>query len=114
MISLESDHSCRYDYVEVRDGDSPKSPVIGRYCGDESPLPIRSSGNSLHIRFVSDGYNNYDGFFATFQEVSGTKNQSIIYLLFYFILLIFFNHCIFTFIIYLFMLVITLHLSIFY
>ncbi|KTG06261.1 hypothetical protein cypCar_00045348, partial [Cyprinus carpio] len=43
------------------------SPVIGRYCGDESPSPIRSSGNS---RFVSDGYNNYDGFFATFQEVS--------------------------------------------
>ncbi|RXN26459.1 inactive serine protease PAMR1-like protein [Labeo rohita] len=70
MISLESDHSCRYDYVEVRDGDSPKSPVIGRYCGDENPSPIRSSGNSLHIRFVSDGYNNYDGFFATFQEVS--------------------------------------------
>ncbi|XP_051539012.1 inactive serine protease PAMR1 [Myxocyprinus asiaticus] len=71
MLSLESDHSCRYDYVEVRDGDSLKSPVIGRYCGDESPSPIRSSGNSLHIRFVSDGYNNYDGFFATFQEVSG-------------------------------------------
>lgn len=71
MISLESDHSCRYDYVEVRDGDSLTSPVIGRYCGDESPSPIRSSGNS---RFVSDGYNNYDGFFATFQEVSGTKS----------------------------------------
>ncbi|KAK7176116.1 hypothetical protein R3I93_000390 [Phoxinus phoxinus] len=71
MISLESDHSCRYDYVEVRDGDSLKSPVIGRYCGDDSPSPIRSSGNSLHILFVSDGYNNYDGFFATFQEVSG-------------------------------------------
>ncbi|XP_043101469.1 inactive serine protease PAMR1 [Puntigrus tetrazona] len=70
-ISLEPDHSCQYDYVEVRDGDSQKSPVIGRYCGDESPLPIRSSGNSLHIRFVSDGYNNYDGFFATFEEVSG-------------------------------------------
>ncbi len=73
MVSLESDHSCQYDYLEVRDGDSPKSPVIGRYCGDESPSPIRSSGDSLHIRFVSDGYNNYDGFFATFQEISGTK-----------------------------------------
>lgn len=71
---MESDHSCRYDYVEVRDGDNPKSPVIGRYCGEDSPRPVRSSGNSLHIRFVSDGYNNYDGFFATFQEVSGTKS----------------------------------------
>ncbi len=92
MISLESDHSCRYDYVEVRDGDSPKSPVIGRYCGDESPLPIRSSGNSLHVRFVSDGYNNYDGFFATFQEVSGTKSVNnfiyLFFILFYLIILI--------------------------
>uniref|UniRef100_A0A672LCI1 Peptidase domain containing associated with muscle reration 1 n=1 Tax=Sinocyclocheilus grahami TaxID=75366 RepID=A0A672LCI1_SINGR len=79
MISLESDHSCRYDYVEVRDGDSLTSPVIGRYCGDESPSPIRSSGNSLHIHFVSDGYNNDDGFFATFQEVSGTKSINIEY-----------------------------------
>lgn len=74
MISMESDHSCRYDYVEVRDGDNPKSPVIGRYCGDDRPTPVKSSGNSLHIRFVSDGYNNYDGFFATFQEVSGTTS----------------------------------------
>ncbi|XP_057200911.1 inactive serine protease PAMR1 isoform X2 [Triplophysa rosa] len=71
MISMEYDHSCRYDYVEVRDGDNPKSPVIGRYCGEDSPPPVKSSGNSLHIRFVSDGYNNYDGFFTTFQEVSG-------------------------------------------
>uniref|UniRef100_A0A671MKQ5 Peptidase domain containing associated with muscle regeneration 1 n=1 Tax=Sinocyclocheilus anshuiensis TaxID=1608454 RepID=A0A671MKQ5_9TELE len=64
----------RVSMIKVRDGDSLTSPVIGRYCGDESPSPIRSSGNSLHIRFVSDGYNNDDGFFATFQEVSGTKS----------------------------------------
>lgn len=89
MISLESDHSCRYDYVEVRDGDSPKSPVIGRYCGDENPSPIRSSGNSLHIRFVSDGYNNYDGFFATFQEVSGIKPSVIVCVYLSFILIVF-------------------------
>lgn len=71
MLNMEFDHSCRYDYVEVRDGDSMDSRVIGRYCGNESPPPIRSSGDSLRIRFVSDGYNNFDGFFATFQESSG-------------------------------------------
>lgn len=71
MLNLEFDHSCRYDYVEVRDGDSMDSPIIGRYCGSDSLPPIISSGNSLHIRFVSDGYNNFDGFFATFQEASG-------------------------------------------
>uniref|UniRef100_A0A3B4DK41 Inactive serine protease PAMR1 n=1 Tax=Pygocentrus nattereri TaxID=42514 RepID=A0A3B4DK41_PYGNA len=70
MLSLEFDHSCRHDYVEVRDGDSLDSRVIGRYCGNDIPSPIRSSGDSLHIRFVSDGYNNYDGFSATFQELT--------------------------------------------
>ncbi|KAM7396494.1 hypothetical protein PAMP_019529 [Pampus punctatissimus] len=70
MLSLELHHSCRYDYVEVRDGDSINSRVIGRFCGNNRPAPIQSSGNSLHILFVSDGYKNFDGFFATFQENS--------------------------------------------
>ncbi|KAF5906580.1 inactive serine protease PAMR1-like isoform X1, partial [Clarias magur] len=70
MLNLEFDHRCRYDFVELRDGDSIRSPLIGRYCGDQIPPPIRSSGDSLHIHFVSDGYNNYDGFSATFQEFS--------------------------------------------
>lgn len=70
-LNLEFDYRCRYDFVELRDGDSIHSPLIGRYCGDKIPPPIRSSGNSLHIHFVSDGYNNYDGFSATFQELSG-------------------------------------------
>lgn len=71
MLSLEFHHSCRYDYVEVRDGDSINSGVIGRFCGNNRPAPIQSSGNSLHVLFVSDGYKNFDGFFATFQENSG-------------------------------------------
>ncbi|TSK20013.1 Excitatory amino acid transporter 2 [Bagarius yarrelli] len=70
-LDLEFDHRCRYDFVELRDGDSIHSPLLGRYCGDKIPAPIRSSGNSLHVHFVSDGYNNYEGFSATFQELSG-------------------------------------------
>ncbi|KPP59946.1 inactive serine protease PAMR1-like [Scleropages formosus] len=73
MLSLEFDHSCRYDYVEVRDGDDLSSRLIGRFCGNERPPPIHSSGSSLHILFVSDGYKNFDGFFATFQESSGIR-----------------------------------------
>ncbi|XP_030622574.1 inactive serine protease PAMR1 [Chanos chanos] len=75
MLSLEFDHNCRYDYVEVRDGDSMDSQVIGRYCGNERPAPIQSTGNSLHILFVSDGYKNFDGFFAIFQESSACSSS---------------------------------------
>jgi hypothetical protein len=76
MLSLEFDHSCRYDYIEVRDGDSINSRVIGRFCGNNRPAPIQSSGNSLHVLFVADGYKNFDGFFATFQESSGRNSTS--------------------------------------
>ncbi|XP_035020898.1 inactive serine protease PAMR1 isoform X2 [Hippoglossus stenolepis] len=72
LLSLESDHTCRYDYVEVRNGDDLSSPVIGRFCGDQLPPPIKSSGNRLHILFTSDGYNNFDGFALTFQESSAS------------------------------------------
>ncbi|XP_029354530.1 inactive serine protease PAMR1 [Echeneis naucrates] len=75
-LSLEADHNCRYDYVEVRDGDSLGSPVIGRFCGDQPPPPIKSSGNFLHILFTSDGYNNFDGFVLTFQESSVTSKTN--------------------------------------
>uniref|UniRef100_A0A7N6BHQ4 Uncharacterized protein n=1 Tax=Anabas testudineus TaxID=64144 RepID=A0A7N6BHQ4_ANATE len=75
LLSLESDHSCRYDYVEVRDGDDLDSPVIGRFCGDQLPRPVKSSGNHLHILFTSDGYNNLDGFVITFQERSGQTSR---------------------------------------
>uniref|UniRef100_A0A8P4K5K0 Inactive serine protease PAMR1 n=1 Tax=Dicentrarchus labrax TaxID=13489 RepID=A0A8P4K5K0_DICLA len=75
MLSLEFHQSCRYDYVEVRDGDSINSRVIGRFCGSSRPAPVQSSGNSLHILFVSDGYKNFDGFFATFQESSACSSS---------------------------------------
>ncbi|XP_044049777.1 inactive serine protease PAMR1 [Siniperca chuatsi] len=74
MLSLEFHPSCRYDYVEVRDGDSINSRVIARFCGNNRPAPVQSSGNSLHILFVSDGYKNFDGFFATFLESSACSS----------------------------------------
>uniref|UniRef100_A0A673C2I0 Si:ch211-102l7.3 n=1 Tax=Sphaeramia orbicularis TaxID=375764 RepID=A0A673C2I0_9TELE len=79
LLSVEPDHSCRYDYIEVRDGEDLSSPVIGRFCGDQIPPPIKSSGNNLHILFTSDGYNNFDGFVLTFQESSGRHFRFFIF-----------------------------------
>ncbi|KAK5935664.1 hypothetical protein CgunFtcFv8_021006 [Champsocephalus gunnari] len=76
LLSLESDHNCRYDYVELRDGNDLSSPVIGRFCGDQLPPPIKSSGNNVHILFSSDGFNNFEGFVLTFQESSGSATNN--------------------------------------
>lgn len=74
MLSLEFDYMCQYDYVEVRDGDNSDGQIIKRFCGNERPAPIRSTGSSLHVLFHSDGSKNFDGFHAIFEEITG-KDQ---------------------------------------
>jgi len=51
-FDVESHDECRYDYLEVRDGDNENSSVIGRFCGDPTtiPAPIRSTHNFLWLK----------------------------------------------------------------
>ncbi|KAM4617364.1 inactive serine protease PAMR1 [Discoglossus pictus] len=75
MMSLEFDYMCQYDYLEVRDGDNVDAKIIKRFCGNERPFSIRSSGNSLHLLFQSDGSKNFDGFYATFEEATACSSS---------------------------------------
>ncbi|KAH9509815.1 hypothetical protein Btru_045273 [Bulinus truncatus] len=56
---------CPYDYIEVYDGNSYKSNLIGRYC-DTIPKTIMSTGNALHVVFTSDTSENQKGFLASY------------------------------------------------
>uniref|UniRef100_A0A3P8X163 Neuropilin n=1 Tax=Cynoglossus semilaevis TaxID=244447 RepID=A0A3P8X163_CYNSE len=53
---------CRYDYVEIHDGNSESADLMGRHCSNIAPAPITSSGPSLHIKFVSDYAHQGAGF----------------------------------------------------
>ncbi|KAM6445101.1 inactive serine protease PAMR1 isoform 3-T3 [Rhynochetos jubatus] len=75
MLSLEFDYMCQYDYVEVRDGDNVDSQMIKKFCGNERPPPIRSTGSSLHVLFQSDGSKNFDGFHAVFEEITACSSS---------------------------------------
>ncbi|CAB0044896.1 unnamed protein product [Trichogramma brassicae] len=67
-FEIESHDNCVYDYVEVRDGHAPDSPLIGVYCGYKLPPDVRSSGNKLLVKFVSDSSVQKAGFSATFMK----------------------------------------------
>lgn len=40
-FEVENHDNCVYDYVEVRDGDSPDSRLIGVFCGYKVPPDMR-------------------------------------------------------------------------
>ncbi|XP_037686895.1 tolloid-like protein 1 isoform X2 [Choloepus didactylus] len=65
-FEIERHDNCAYDYLEVRDGTSENSPLIGRFCGYDKPEDIRSTSNTLWMKFVSDGTVNKAGFAANF------------------------------------------------
>ena len=63
-FDLEYAHNCVYDRLEVRDGRTSSSPLIGSYfCGIVAPrTTITSNGNHLYVKFSSDGSVTRTGF----------------------------------------------------
>ncbi|KAM9348462.1 procollagen C-endopeptidase enhancer a [Symphorus nematophorus] len=67
---LEADTYCRFDYVAFfNGGETDDSRLIGKYCGDQTPQPIMTSGNVLLVQFVSDLSVTSDGFLAHYTSV---------------------------------------------
>ncbi|XP_045916959.1 cubilin [Micropterus dolomieu] len=70
-FQLEASSSCRYDYVEVYDGQDTLAPLLGRFCGAALPPNLRSSTNQLYLVFRTDATVNGIGWRATYSETFG-------------------------------------------
>jgi len=66
VFDLEHHSRCRWDYLEIRDGDSEQSPLINRFCGQDVPQPIVSTGNKVWIKFRADNSFTGQGFRAEY------------------------------------------------
>ncbi|XP_017846556.1 dorsal-ventral patterning protein tolloid isoform X3 [Drosophila busckii] len=76
-FEVENHDSCVYDYVEVRDGDAQDAPLIGVFCGYKPPPNLKSSGNLMYVKFVSDTSVQKAGFSAVFmKEVDECETQN--------------------------------------
>ena len=60
---------CYYDYVSISYGS-----VEEKYCGDDIPGPIISSGNTMTVVFVCDSLFQFTGFKATWEAVDGDSD----------------------------------------
>ena len=46
----------------MRDGGDSSAPLVGRYCGQESPPEFASSSNQVLVRFKTDWSVTHGGF----------------------------------------------------
>ncbi|NXD11879.1 CUBN protein, partial [Nothocercus nigrocapillus] len=70
-LDIESHSSCSYDQLIIRDGDTSLSPVLATLCGREPPGPIRSTGETMFIHFMSDASVTGAGFNASYYKSCG-------------------------------------------
>lgn len=61
---------CRYDYVEIRDGNSRDSPSLGRHCGKSAGETFKTISNHARIRLHSDSSRERRGFVLTWRSVA--------------------------------------------
>ena len=65
----------RLDKLELRDGDSPQSPIIGTFCGtynDAFPT-IQTTQPFLWLKFTSNYLGTGKGFYISYESVNETK-----------------------------------------
>eukprot|EP00794_Sanderia_malayensis_P003627 gene3627-4141_t len=72
-MRMEPEARCGYDFVEVRNGDSSTSPLLGRFCGSSLPDVQTSTRGAFWVRFKSDSSSNYRGFSASWK--AGISNS---------------------------------------
>ncbi|XP_019714389.1 procollagen C-endopeptidase enhancer a [Hippocampus comes] len=79
-FNLEADTYCRFDYVAFfNGGEKDDSRLIGKYCGDQAPQPITTSGNVLLVQFVSDLSVTSDGFLATYTSIPRGSDAAVVH-----------------------------------
>ena len=65
--------------MEIRDGDSSTSPLLGELCGSMNwPLRFISNGPSMFVRLRSDGSGSYKAFRAVYIAVYDTEGTVIV------------------------------------
>jgi hypothetical protein len=82
-FDLEPSQDCIYDFVEVRDGRSSATPLLGRYCGGFGQEPndvIEATGPGMYVLFHTDVSAAFEGFYAEYTTSSvgffpGTRND---------------------------------------
>ena len=74
-FELQPDWSCDLDFLEIRDGDSHDARFLAKKCDSVVPSNIKSTGNTMYIRFHTNVDDTRRGF--RFKVEAGMQRISI-------------------------------------
>uniref|UniRef100_A0A7I5EAH1 Metalloendopeptidase n=1 Tax=Haemonchus contortus TaxID=6289 RepID=A0A7I5EAH1_HAECO len=75
-FTLEAEETCQYDYVEIYDGLEPaQHRLFGRFCGDQIPETITSTGPDILLILHTDDSEEEKGFVAVYREAPRGRMQ---------------------------------------
>lgn len=61
-----------YDTLEIRDGPSNSSPLIGEYHGTQAPHFLISTSNYMYLLFTTDNSRSSEGFQIRYESESAS------------------------------------------
>ncbi|KAI0216120.1 Ovochymase-1 [Lamellibrachia satsuma] len=70
-FDVERADACAFDRLEIYDGGSDSAPLLRVLCGFGIPKVVKSTGNSLLVKFLSDKVKTKNGFFIRYRTISG-------------------------------------------
>ncbi|XP_011500246.1 PREDICTED: cubilin-like, partial [Ceratosolen solmsi marchali] len=63
-FDLAFSENCEQEYIEIRDGGTDTSPLLGRYCKNTPPSSLSTKGNIMYIHYFTDLMEPRNGFKA--------------------------------------------------
>ncbi|XP_078603937.1 uncharacterized protein LOC144877765 [Branchiostoma floridae x Branchiostoma japonicum] len=68
-FDIETASSCGFDFVQVLEGQTGDSPILGTFCGTTVPPTVRTAGSTMTVRFHTDGSVTRTGFKAKYSVI---------------------------------------------
>ncbi|XP_078371390.1 tolloid-like protein 2 [Oculina patagonica] len=74
-FDLEYNAQCRYDSVNIFDGQNSYASLLSKSCGSSLPPPVYSSGKYIYMQFISDGSVSRKGFVAHYKALNRSSGR---------------------------------------
>lgn len=82
QFNLTQSNECRQDFLQIHDGKSTATPLIGRFCGNTLPAGgnIKSTHNTIYLWLTLDSESSGKGIMLRWESIEPGKIHPVVHL----------------------------------